>query len=308
MNAILREHQAALRTAWAHLRARPAGFLLNMLVVAIALALPFAGLTLLDNLRPVSSKMAAQPEISVFMAVTASRDESRAIESELRRIARSADPAAEVAFVEREKALAALKDRSGLSDALATLDVNPLPDAYVITLPTFGNAADASRAERAADEAHKLPGVDTVQVDSAWVNRLAALLRILRLVLLTVALTLSLVVVSVVFNTIRLQVMTQRDEIRIARLVGATDAYIQRPFHYSGALLGLCAGVVALLGVALLLSPFNAAIVEFARLYASEFRLVPLGASVTVLLLALSAALGWFGAMLSVRRHLAATS
>jgi cell division transport system permease protein len=58
--------------------------------------------------------------------------------------------------------------------------------------------------------------VDTVQVDSAWVKRLAALLNILRLALLLLAATLGTVVVAVIFNTIRLQVLTQREEILVS--------------------------------------------------------------------------------------------
>jgi cell division transport system permease protein len=116
---------------------------------------------------------------------------------------------------------------------------------------------------------------------------------------------LGVVVVAVVFNTIRLQVMTQREEIEVSRLVGATDSFICRPFYYTGALLGLIAGGVALIAVAIALNPLNAAIADFARLYASEFRLVPLDASATLVMLASSAFLGLLGALLSVQRHLA---
>jgi cell division transport system permease protein len=102
-----------------------------------------------------------------------------------------------------------------------------------------------------------LPGVDTVQVDSAWVKRLAALLGVLRLALLLLAVTLGVVVIAVVFNTIRLQVLTQREEIAVSKLLGATDNFIHRPFYYTGALLGLCAGAVALGAVALALRPLE---------------------------------------------------
>jgi cell division transport system permease protein len=149
-----------------------------------------------------------------------------------------------------------------------------------------------------------LPGVDSVQVDSAWVKRLAALLNVLRLVLLLLAVTLGMVVIAVVFNTIRLQVMTQREEIAACKLLGATDNFIQKPFYYTGALLGLCAGAVALGAVALSLQPLNAAIAEFARLYASEFQLTVLPPLGIAGLLAISAGLGLVGAMLSVQRHL----
>jgi cell division transport system permease protein len=113
------------------------------------------------------------------------------------------------------------------------------------------------------------------------------------------------VVIAVVFNTIRLQVLTQREEIAVSKLLGATDNFIHRPFYYTGALLGLCAGAVALGAVTLALHPLNGAIAEFARLYASEFQLAPLGPLEVAGLLALSAGLGLIGALLSVQRHLA---
>jgi cell division transport system permease protein len=150
-----------------------------------------------------------------------------------------------------------------------------------------------------------LPGVDSVQVDSAWIKRLAALLNVLRLALLLLAITLGVVVIAVVFNTIRLQVLTQREEIAVSKLLGATDNFIHRPFYYTGALLGLCAGAVALGAVALALRPLNTAIAEFARLYASEFQLTALAPLGLAGLLTISAGLGLVGAMLSVQRHLA---
>jgi len=160
---------------------------------------------------------------------------------------------------------------------------------------------DYYEAERLAE----LPGVETVQVDSAWVKRLAAMLAILRLALLLLAATLGIVVIAVVFNTIRLQVLTQKEEISVSQLLGATNDFIHRPFFYTGALLGLCAGAVALGAVTLALRPLNGAIGEFARLYGSNFQLAPLGGLEIAGLLAISAGLGLVGALLSVRRHLA---
>ena len=153
-----------------------------------------------------------------------------------------------------------------------------------------------------------MPGVENVQIDSTWVKRLAALLHVMQLALLLLALTLGVVVVAVVFNTIRLQVLTQREEIEVSRLVGANDAFICRPFYYSGALLGICAGAAALGAVSLALFPLNDAIADFARLYASEFRLTPLGPLASAILLGLSGTLGLLGALFSVRRHLARLS
>lgn len=305
MKGWLRHHRFALAVACGHLLKSPASFALNVLVVAIAFALPIAGLTLLDNIRPVSAQLAVEPEISIFLAMNTSREQANALAPAIRRVLPQQQAGAKLEFVPREQALNALKDKSGLSDALATLGSNPLPDGYVLKLPGFQDAADAAGIDTLATQLQALPGVETVQVDSAWVKRLAALLRILRLSLVLLGGTLAVVVIAVIFNTIRLQVMTQREEIEISWLVGATDAFIHRPFYYSGVLLGLCAGGAAMGAVALALRPLNQAIAEFARLYASDFQLAPLGLSATLGLLAVSALLGLAGAVLSVKRHLA---
>jgi len=304
MKGWLRQHRFALAVACNHLLKSPASFALNVLVVAIAFALPIAGLTLLENIRPVSAQLAVEPEISVFLDMQTSREQAAALAPAIRR-ALHEHGGGKLEFVPREQALAALKTRSGLSEALSTLGSNPLPDGYVVKLPGFQDAADAARVDALAARLQALQGVETVQVDSAWIKRLAALLRILQLSLLLLAATLGAVVIAVIFNTIRLQVMTQREEIEISRLVGATDAFIHRPFYYSGALLGLCAGAAAMGAVMLALQPLNRAITEFARLYASDFQLAPLGLAPTLALLAASALLGLAGAMLSVKRHLA---
>ena len=300
MNAWLRHHTFALGAALVHVRRAPGSFLFNILVVAIALALPFMGVTLLENVRPMSEQLSVDPEISLFMKAEAPREQASALASSLRGLA----PQAKIIFVPREKALEQLHAKSGLSDVLATLGENPLPDSYVIKLNAFQNAAESGQIDQLAEQMRILPGVDAVQVDSAWVKRLAALLGVLRLALLLLAATLGTVVVAVVFNTIRLQVLTQREEILVSKLIGATDSFIHRPFYYTGALLGLCAGGVALGAVTLALQPLNQAIAEFARLYASEFQLAPLDPLSVSVLLALSASLGLFGALLSVQRHL----
>jgi cell division transport system permease protein len=304
MNAWFRQHRFALGAAFAQVRKTPGSFLFNVLVVAVALALPFAGVTLLENVRPLSQELSVDPEISLFMKQDATREQAQAIDPQLQHIL--AGSHAKVSFVPREQALDNLKAKNGLDDVLQTLGDNPLPDSYVMKLDGFANnSANAARVDGLAEQMRTLPGVDSVQVDSAWVKRLAALLNVLRMALLLLAVTLGVVVIAVVFNTIRLQVLTQREEIAVSKLLGATNDFIHRPFYYTGALLGLCAGAVALGAVTLALRPLNTAIAEFARLYASEFQLMPLPPLGLAALLATSAALGLAGAMLSVQRHLA---
>lgn len=301
MSPWIRQHRFALGAALSTVRKAPGSFLFNVLVVAFALMLPIAGITLLDNVRPLSEQLSVDPEISVFMKLEATREEAAALQPRIRATAAGGGKA-DVDFIPREQALAAMKAGSGLGDVIDTLGENPLPDSFKLRLS--GSSA-ASQVDAITEQLRALPGVDVVQVDSAWVKRLAAMLAILRLALLLLAVTLGIVVIAVVFNTIRLQVLTQKEEINVSKLLGATDNFIHRPFYYTGGLLGLCAGAVALGAVVLALQPLNGAIADFARLYASEFQLAPLGALETAGVLAISAGLGLIGAMLSVQRHLA---
>lgn len=299
-----REHRFALRDALARVLRMPGSFGFNVLVIALALILPVAGLTVLENVRPVSRELAVEPEISVFLSTDAGREQALAMGAELRKAALAGGLKAKLVFVSREEALAMMKERAGLSDVVATLGANPLPDAYVLKLANADDANDASsteRIEKLAAIIARVPGVDAVQLDAAWVKRLAALLQLAGNVLWMLAATLCGVVVAVVFNTIRLQVVTQHEEVNVSRLVGATDAFVSRPFYYTGALLGLGAGGLALLGVLLGLHVLNGPVSDLAGLYGSTFRLLPLDTASMALLLGASTTLGLLGAMLSVR-------
>lgn len=296
----LREHRLALRSALGRLRAAPGSFVFNVLVIALALVLPLAGLTLLDNLRPVSHELSVEPEISVFLSTEATRERAQAMGDELQAAARSAGLAVKLEFIPREKALDGLKARAGLKEVVTALGTNPLPDAYVVRLASRGDATASKRFEQLADSYRRLAAVETVQLDAAWVRRLAALMQLAEIALWLLAAALAGVVLAVVFNTIRLQVITQTEEIAVARLLGATDSFVSRPFYYMGGLLGLCAGVLALAGVLGALALLNTPVGELARLYGSSFRLAPLDARSTALLLLASTGLGVTGALLSL--------
>ncbi|MEO0318572.1 MAG: hypothetical protein RL404_2249 [Pseudomonadota bacterium] len=309
MKTWIREHSMALSAAMARIRSMPGSFGFNVLVIALALMLPLAGLTLLENLRPVSRELAVEPEISVFLATDVARDRAQAIADDIRLAAKQAGVSAKLDYIPREKALDAMKARAGLGDVVAALGSNPLPDAYVVRIAGAGHgegddAAAPARIEKLAAALQQVAGIETVQLDAAWVKRLAALLQLASSVLALLAATLCGVVLAVVFNTIRLQIVTQHEEIGVARLLGATDAFVARPFYYMGGVLGLAAGALALLAVVGALALLNTSVGQLASLYGSAFLLQPLNAQTVAGLLAASAALGVLGAALSVRRAL----
>jgi cell division transport system permease protein len=225
----------------------------------------------------------------------------------IKKLIRNADTRAKVVFVPRATALSALQDSSELGDVLATLGENPLPDAYVLSFEQrfelTPQQSGPSKINALAAQLQKLPEVDHVQIDSDWIKRLEALMNLAQFILIALAITLSVVVITVVFNATRLQVLSHKAEIAVIRLLGATTQYIRRPYYYTGAFLGLIAGLAALAIVAAALQPLNQAIIKFASLYGSGFQLAPLNLTFSLYLLLASALLGLFGAFLSVRHQ-----
>lgn len=298
------EHWFAMRDAGSRIVHAPLSFSFNVLVIALALVLPVAGLTLLDNVRPISHQLVVEPEIAVFLSADLSRERATAMAATLRKLAQSSDVPVNLEFIPRETALATMKDQAGLSDVVSALGSNPLPDAYVMRLANTGGPGTAARIEKLAENIRQLESVETVQLDTVWVKRLAALMQLAGSLLWILAATLCSVVVAVVFNTIRLQIVTHIEEINVSQLLGATDAYVARPFYYTGAMLGFVAGVLSLLIVLLGLTLLNDSIMELAKSYGSPFRLQPLELASAALLLVSSTGLGMLGAALSVGRAL----
>ena len=288
-------HLRALRNALRRLFAAPLNTLLSLLVIGIALALPSAAWVVLENLRSVTGAASGVQQISVFMAGDASKKDVAEIEARLN----EARPGSWV-FVSKDDALKRLKTSEGMADVVASLPKNPLPDAFVVELSQMQPEALEQLARTFAD----WPKVAHVQLDSAWVRRFDAFLRVGKLAITLLAGLLASALVAVTFNTIRLQILAQAAEIEVAKLIGATDAFIRRPFQYFGALQGALGGLFAALlvfaGGRLLEAPVG----ELVALYGGEFALRGLAGREIAILAGLGAVLGWLGAQLSVAIHL----
>ena len=297
MTAWLAQHGRAIRGSFARFTRTPLTSMLNFLVIGLALSLPAGLYAVIENVRAVSPQAGVEPQVSAFMALDATRAEVAHIETRLKQNPR----VAKFRRVPREQALEQLKQASGLADIVETLPENPLPDAFVIN--ARDNAPETLDALR--DEVRQWPRVAHVQLDAAWARRLDAGLRLAELVVAVLSALLAAALVAVTFNTIRLQVLTQRDEVEVIKLIGATDAFIRRPFLYFGALQGLAGGIAAWLLVAAGVYFLNRNLGELSHVYATLFRLQYLSAAEGATLLLLAAGLGWIGAWLAVNRHLA---
>ncbi len=292
----LSQHVQTLWLALKRLRQNPFASLLNISVIGIALSLPGGLYVLLNNLESLSRQVSGEPQISLFLSMQTASAEVSQIQARLK----SHPGVRNFQFVPRDQALRELQKAAGIADVVQSLTQNPLPDAFII----HAKDSSADALQRLRDEFRSWPNTAHVQLDSLWAQRLEALLRLGKFVILLLAVLLSFALVAVTFNTIRLQILTHREEIEVAKLIGATHRFIRRPFLYIGALQGLAGGVVAWAIVAVSIQVLNIGIADLARLYTANFQLNQPNTSDSVSLMLFSAWLGWLGAWMSVSRHL----
>ena len=291
-------HVTAARFALRRLAAAPVNTLLAVIAIGIALALPAGGQMLLSNARQIAQHGATKPQISLYMIVDADRASATNLQANL-----SKHPGiTSVELLAREDTLKRMRQSPGLKDVIDALPANPFPDALVIAPKDEG----AEAMELLASELRALPKVEHVQLDSAWVKRIDALLKVGRTGVAMLALLLGVGLIAITFNVIRLQVMTMRAEIEVSQLLGATDGYIRRPFLYFGGLLGVFGGVLAWGLVLAATTMIRGPIGELADLYGTQLILTGLSERDALILLSGAAFLGWLGAALSLRQHLSA--
>ena len=269
MKSWVRHHHYALKVSLRRLAAQPFSSLANLLVIALALSLPLLGAALLISVQPVARQVSVTPELTLFLKRDAASGVADQIATRIRK--KHSSQVEGVRVIPKDRALAELRSNPAWEQALKVLPGNPLPDAVVVTLAQGDDLA--VRANTLAQAWRKWAGVDLVQLDSAWVQRLEALLRFARIGLLLLAASVALVVLATVFNTVRMQALSQREEIAVARLVGATEGFVRRPFLYLGAITGSVATLIAIGVARVALVPLNSALASLARSYDAEFAL-----------------------------------
>ncbi len=298
-SAYFRNHQMVAVESLAKLLATPMSSLLTWLVIAIALTLPGALYMAVNNLQQLSGHFEASGQMTVFLSTDIREVDTTA----LRLKVSSLEQVNKVDYVSPEQALEEFKQYGGISDALSFLDENPLP-AVLLVEPPLG--IDKDELSVLVAQIESLKHVDSVQVDMAWVERLLALLALAQRLVVVVGVLLALAIVLVVGNTIRLSIAARTDEIRVIKLVGGTNAYVRRPFLYSGFWYGAIGGILAWLMLGLCWILLQGPVSDIAALYGADFYLQPLPFGPTCWLIFSAALLGLSGSWWSVQRHLVA--
>jgi len=291
-------HAQALIATLGQLSRRPFSTSMTVAVIGIALALPAGLYVLLNNAERMISGWEGGNQISLFLKTGVNESRAQQLAEALRR-----QPGiASIDYISRDNALDEFRRLSGFGDALDALNDNPLPSVLVVHLKK--DMTDPALIEQLLGKLRNRPEVDIAQLDMQWVKRLFALMAMVQRGVLVLASLLGLAVLLVVGNTIRLAIQSRRDEIVITKLIGATDAFIRRPFLYSGAWYGLGGGILALLLVQFSLYVLQQPVHNLALLYNSSFALYGLDIVTAAVLLGSGALLGLFGSWLAVGRHL----
>lgn len=291
-------HLHALFHSLGRLARQPVSSLMTVAVIGIALALPTGLHVLLKNVQAVSAGWESAAQISLFLRKQLPEEEvGRTLE------ALAAMPEiASVNHISPAQALTEFRQLSGFDSAMDALQVNPLP-AVVVVQPALEHSAPAE-VEALLGRLRARAEVDLAQLDMEWVKRLYAMMEIGKRGVLVLGSLLALAVLLIVGNTIRLAIQNRREEIEVQKLIGATDAFIRRPFLYSGYWHGLLGAVFAWFLVNISLWLLDGPVRRFSMLYDSRFEIGALDLGASAALLVFGIGLGLVGAWLAVGRHL----
>ncbi|MFA6036739.1 MAG: permease-like cell division protein FtsX [Legionellales bacterium] len=296
MNTYLMQHLQAMVSSLGALWRTPFASLMTLLVIAIALALPAGLYIFVHNMQTVTQNWQSGAQLSLFVKDDVSDERAQAVSEEIKTF----PGINRVEFLSREAAFTEFKSLSGFSEMLNTLPENPLPPVIIIH-PTF---TDPMLLQKLQKTLQAVPEIALVQLDLEWVQRLHALLKVGEKIVWILMLFLSAAVVLIIGNTIRLAIFNRQDEIAVIKLVGGTDAFIRRPFLYTGIWYGLFGSILAIVMVMCALMVLNDSVALLTSAYQSDFKILGLSLARGFDLLLLGTLLGWLGAAIFVYYHL----
>ncbi|PWK83908.1 permease-like cell division protein FtsX [Fulvimonas soli] len=288
-----REHHGwSAAASLRRLAGRPVGTFLTVAVMGLALALPLAFYLLLANVQSLGDGLGRNAAVSVFLKPDQAGPQAELLAKTLRE---RADVAA-VAVKTPQQGMDELATMQGFSGALHALDEhNPLP--YVLEVTPRADL-DAAAFERLSADLRGERAVDLVQDSGQWRQRLDALLALGRRIVEALALLLAVAALLVVGNTVRVDIASRSEEIGVLTLMGASHAFVRRPYLYAGIWYGLFAGVLAVLLALAVEWALAGPVAQLGQVYGGRLRLGGLPPWLLLATPLASALLGWLGARL----------
>ena len=298
MSNYLLRHLQVMLFSLGRLWRQPVASLMTVTVIGIALVLPAGLFVLSENMSSLGNRWDSASQITLFLKKDVSSQQAQQLTDKLR-----AWPSIEkVDYQSAEQSLEEFRQLSGLGDVLDSLPTNPLP-AIIIVEPLDSDAEQAT-IQQLVSQLNELPQVEQAKLDMEWLQRFRSINKMVQRGVSILAMLLALSVVLAIGNTIRLAILSRESEIRVMKLVGATDRFIRRPFLYTGFWYGFLGGLFAWITLVLTMSLLSGPVNELASHYGSSFSLSWFGGFMFLILPFTGATLGISGAWLAVGRHL----
>ncbi|WP_159567028.1 permease-like cell division protein FtsX [Budvicia diplopodorum] len=277
---------------------QPLATFLTVMVIAISITLPSLCYLVWKNVNHAASEWYPTPQVTVYIDKKVSDEGAIALVDQLKIL----DGVETVNYISRDNALSEFREWSGFGSALDMLNDNPLPALAIVTPKADFLGSDKLIALREA--IRNIQGISDVKTDDSWFSRLSALTKLVGNISATIAVLMVIAVFLVIGNSVRLNIFSRRETISIMKLIGATDGFILRPFLNGGLLLGVLGAVLSLIMSQALVWRLDASVTETAKVFGTLFSITGLSWDESLLVLVISAMIGWIAAWLATVRHL----
>ncbi|MGJ3354046.1 permease-like cell division protein FtsX [Providencia sp. Je.9.19] len=284
--------------ALADMLRQPLATFLTIMVIAISLALPSLCYVVWKNVSQAASQWYPAPQLTVYLDKSLDEQGGQNVVNQLQAL----DGIEHVNYLSRDQAMSEFRSWSGFSTALDMLEENPLPAVAIITPKIDFEGSDVLATLR--DRVSQVGGIEEVRMDDSWFSRLAALTRLVGQVASVIGILMIVSLFLVIGNSVRLNIFARRDTINVMKLIGATDGFIMRPFLNGGIVLGALGAIISLIMTSLLVWQLSGVVAQVASVFGTQFRIEGLLWEETLLILLLSAIVGWVAAWLATIQHL----
>ena len=296
ISAYLLHHLQSMVFSLGKIYQAPATTVMTVAVIGITLSLPGGFYLFLKNIDAMSGDFRSSSQISLYLDLDLDEKRARSVETDIAAMGQVAS----TRFISREKSLEEFRQNSGFGKSIDTLSSNPLPHTIIVD-PV---EADTFAVRNLLNSLQAMPEVEIAKLDTEWLERLYTIVEIARRAVIIITTLFACAVLLIIGNTIRLDIQNRYQEIIVTKLIGATDAFIRRPFLYGGIWYGLFGGIISWLIVELGYLAISGPLDRLNLLYQSEMSLITFSFSDFIILISSSTLLGLAGSWIAVARHL----
>lgn len=264
---------------------------MTILVLAIAIGLPGSLYLMLKNAQQVTGNLESNHKISLFLKQSIDDSQARKMRQALAENKQIED----VSFISKRAALEEFKQHSGFGEAIESLQENPLPSVIQVT-PAYTVVQNKQQIETLYRTLSEMPQVELAQIDMLWVERLQSIMALLKRAVILLGIVLGLAVLLITSNTIRLELQSRQQEVLLEKLMGATNAFIRRPFLYHGFWYGFLSGLMAWVLITVMGFVLKSPVQTLAQLYNSHLDVLFLNFTESVQLILIASILAVIGA------------